>query len=162
MEIFRFHNWCTRAVRGIKYKPDREAVWNELFNHLQDRQEDFMAQGLSENDARIKAMDAMGDPDEIAPLLAKIHRPFWGYAYSISKWILVLILCFALNPTISFSPIFPKIIRKKIGLFRAHLLPMATQSVNGNRKLLHLLTVISLPFSRLQFGTIQMRIMNIS
>jgi len=94
--------WCSRAVRGIRYKPDRDAVSNELFGHLEDRYNSFLEQGIPAKEAILKALEAMGDPDEIAPLLAAIHRPFWGYLQSITKWIFRIMCVVVFFPMLSF------------------------------------------------------------
>ena len=89
MDLFKLENWCSRAVRQIRYPPDRNAVYKELYQHLQDRCESFTAKGIPDEEAKEMAVAAMGSPEEIAPQLAQIHRPFWGYCYSITKWVLV-------------------------------------------------------------------------
>lgn len=91
MDYWRLDNWCIGAVDKIKYPPDRKAVQKELRQHLDDRCEDFLAQGMTEEEAIRKTLETMGDYDQIADQLAAIHRPFWGFAYSISKWLLIII-----------------------------------------------------------------------
>ena len=91
MEHWKLENWCFEAVEKIKYRPDRDAVYTELLQHMDDRCESFMAQGMCKEDAVIKTVEAMGDPSELADQLAAIHRPFWGFAYSITKWLLRII-----------------------------------------------------------------------
>lgn len=87
MEKWKFTRWCNTAAGKIRYFPDREHVAKELRDHLEDRYECFLAAGCSEEVAVDKALDAMGSAEEIAPQLAAVHRPFWGFLYSISKWI---------------------------------------------------------------------------
>lgn len=91
MDLFKLENWCSRAVRLIRYRPDRNAVYAELYQHLEDRCASFTAKGIPEEEAKEMAVAAMGNPDEIAPQLAAIHRPFWGYCYRVTKWVLVLV-----------------------------------------------------------------------
>ena len=87
MYIHDVDNWCRQATKGIKYRPDRRKVHWELYHHLEDRYQDFIDQGFTYDDAVESALHAMGDPKEIAPMLAAIHRPFWGYVYSLCKWV---------------------------------------------------------------------------
>lgn len=93
MDNWRLSQWCLHAVQRIKYPPDRNAVYQELRQHLDDRFDSFLAQGLSDEDAVNKTLEAMGDPKEVSKYLAAIHRPFWGYAYSITKWLYRLAAC---------------------------------------------------------------------
>ena len=88
--LFDFDLWCKEATRKIKYRPDRQDVYSELHQHLQDRYQDFIDQDMEHEEAMQKALQAMGDAKELAPMLAAIHRPFWGYMYSLCKWIFFL------------------------------------------------------------------------
>lgn len=86
MKHWKLTQWCVYATDQIRYSPDRKAVHEELRQHLDDRSEDFLAKGFSGEEAIEKTLDAMGDPAELAPLLAQIHKPFWGYAQDVCKW----------------------------------------------------------------------------
>lgn len=88
-----FFYWCREAVSGIKYKPDRDAVYAELYEHLEDRYESLTAKGLPHEEAEAKALEAMGNAGELAPQLAAIHRPHWAYAMIVTKILLIALLC---------------------------------------------------------------------
>jgi len=94
MEHWKLTQWCTYAVSKIKYAPDRRAVYDELRQHLDDRCEDLLAQGMSEDEAAERAIALMGDPKEIAPYFGAIHRPFWGYLYSTCKILAIITAVF--------------------------------------------------------------------
>lgn len=98
MISWKLEHWCVHAVEKIQYRPDRMAVYQELRQHLDDRCEDYLAQGLSNDEAIEKTLAGMGDPKELAVQLAAIHRPFWGYVYSIAKVLLIGILILSLVP----------------------------------------------------------------
>ena len=87
-------SWCADATRLIKFPPDREAVQEELLAHLLDKQEDLRQQGIPENQIEANAIASMGSAEEIAPQLAAIHRPFWGYAYRVCCVLLALTISF--------------------------------------------------------------------
>lgn len=88
-----FDDWCYLAVAEIRFKPDREMVFAELKAHLEDHYDDLIAQGHPSEIAKRLALEAMGDPEEIAPQLGQIHKPWLGYVYSITK-ISAIISCF--------------------------------------------------------------------
>lgn len=92
MRYQEFYYWCRDAVSKIQYTPDRNKVYTELYAHLEDRYESFLAKGMSEKDAEQKALESMGDANELAPQLAAIHRPFWGYMLSFTRVIAVIVL----------------------------------------------------------------------
>jgi len=87
MEHWKLGNWCRQAVRLVRYPPDRQKVLQELRQHIDDRSELFLEQGFSQEEAVEKTLQAMGDADALAPQLAAIHRPFWGFAWSITKYL---------------------------------------------------------------------------
>ena len=91
-----FDWWCKRATKGIKYRPDRQEVYSELYQHIEDRYLDFLDQGMKEDKAIQMTLCVMGEAEEIAPQLAAIHRPFWGYLYSLCKWGFVMLAVIAL------------------------------------------------------------------
>ncbi|MBQ1931504.1 MAG: hypothetical protein II347_05090 [Lachnospiraceae bacterium] len=98
MKFGRIEDWCRQAVSQIKYPPDRQMVHQELKAHMEDRYEAYLERGFSEKEAEAKALEAMGSAQEIAPQLAAIHRPFWGYLLSISRYVLIVLLCIVLFP----------------------------------------------------------------
>ena len=95
MDSWKFKNWCDAAVDRIIFPPDREAVHQELLNHLYDHYDDLVEQGVDRETAQTMALAAMGSAAEIAPQLAAIHRPFWGYLLRATRVLLVLILTVA-------------------------------------------------------------------
>ena len=51
---------------------------------------------MEEKEAVAKTLEVMGNPYELAVILGKIHRPYWGFAYSISKALAIGLAIFAL------------------------------------------------------------------
>lgn len=93
MKTDNFAAWCDAAVSGILFPPDRKQVHGELLDHIHDHYDDLVGQGLDRDAARRLALEAMGDAEEIAPQLAAIHRPFWGYFLRFTRVALVLMVC---------------------------------------------------------------------
>ena len=103
MDIPRFDAWCSRAVKGIRYHGDRKRVFRELRAHMEDHYDDAMARGLVHWKAVEETLEAMGDPEELAPLLADIHRPGWGYALdfvrsAVGGILICLLVCLLAGP----------------------------------------------------------------
>lgn len=94
MDIPKFDDWCARGTKLIRYPGDRKRVARELRGHLEDHYEDCMARGMVHWKAVAHALEAMGEPEELAPMLARIHRPYWGYLMEVSR---VLALCLLLT-----------------------------------------------------------------
>lgn len=72
----RFDWWCKTAVDQIHYWPDRDAVYQELMDHLQDRYDAATDRGLSPEEAAEEALQSMGSAAELAPVLGAVHRPY--------------------------------------------------------------------------------------
>ena len=85
MRHWKITKWCDIAAKKIRYTPDREAVCEELRQHLDERSDSFLARGMTEEEAVEKTLEVMGSPDELSVILGQIHRPYWGFAYSITK-----------------------------------------------------------------------------
>ena len=85
MRHWKITNWCNTATVRIRYIPDRQAVREELRQHLDERSDSFLAKGMTEEEAVKKTLEVMGDPDELSFILGQIHRPFWGFAYTIAR-----------------------------------------------------------------------------
>ena len=101
MSKWKLEQWCVHAVHRIRYGPDRKAVYKELREHVDDRYEHFREQGDPETDATEKTLSAMGDAWEVAALLEKAHRPFWGYLYTFAKWAVILLAIVCLYQLLS-------------------------------------------------------------
>lgn len=101
--MIHFDDWCCRAVAQIRFKPDRKAVYQELKAHLEDHYDDLLAQGHSPEQAQRLTLEAMGDPEEIAPQLGAIHQPWLGYIYRVVKWITIPVCILALFLLVAFG-----------------------------------------------------------
>ena len=79
--------WLNLAVGGIRFKPDRRAVREELRAHLEDKQAGLcrVFPDISPEEAERRAVESMGDAWEVRKRLAKVHRPWLGYLWIASK-----------------------------------------------------------------------------
>lgn len=104
-----FDWWCKTAVSRIRYGPDHDAVYKELYAHLEDHYDAATARGLSPAEAREEAIGAMGNASAVATQLGAIHRPWLGYLLDFTKWVIctacvaVVIQFFAFIRSHSFS-----------------------------------------------------------
>lgn len=84
--------WLDTATAGIRFGPDRAAVRGELEAHLEDKAADLQRifPELTAEEARVRALEQMGDAAEIGRELAKIHRPWLGWLWRASRWAVFL------------------------------------------------------------------------
>lgn len=82
--------WLDQATAGIRFKPDREAVRNELEAHLEDKALDFwrIFPAITMEEAWERAASEMGDPEEVGRELARLHKPWLGYFWRLSQMLL--------------------------------------------------------------------------
>ena len=88
MDDYIFQAWLDTAVRGIRFGPDRRAVRSELAGHLEDRAADLrrIFPDLTDEEARERTLAGMGDAAEVGKQLARVHRPWLGYLWRVSRW----------------------------------------------------------------------------
>jgi len=94
-------DWLSAAVGQIRFAPDREAVRQELKEHIEDKKADLMRifPDMTGSEAESRALSEMGDPEEIGTELGKIHKPWLGYLWKATGTllkVLAAVLAFAL------------------------------------------------------------------
>lgn len=92
-----FYYWCRDAVRRIKHIPDRKKVYMELHNHVMDHYEALLEKGAEPKQAEKMTLEAMGNADELAVVLGKLHRPFWGRMLIFTRILALALLILTLG-----------------------------------------------------------------
>ena len=78
--------WLNTAVSGIRFKPDRKAVEEELRGHFEDKVADLQRVfHISQEEAEEMALERMGDAEKIGREMAKIHKPWLGWLWQASQ-----------------------------------------------------------------------------
>ena len=85
-------DWLKKAARPVYWPPDRRQVRRELRDHIDERVEGLQNRGLSLGDARRETLKRMGDPAEVGALLRQVHKPWLGWALSLVRIAVVLLL----------------------------------------------------------------------
>jgi len=86
--------WVETVVKQMKFPPDRKYVRQELWDHLLDSRDCRMEQGMELKSAEEAAVKAMGDPVETGKLLNKIHGPWKGWLWMVSRVLLLTVFLF--------------------------------------------------------------------
>lgn len=68
-----FSEYVNNICKGIKSRPMREDIMEELTNHLEDNYERNLAVGMTEEEARQNAIDKMGDSEALSYRLSAVH-----------------------------------------------------------------------------------------
>lgn len=75
----------------IKYKPIRVEIREELENHIEEKKEMYIEYGLEEKQAEERAVEQMGNAEEIGKKLDKIHKPRLDWKTLLFVLVLVVI-----------------------------------------------------------------------
>lgn len=73
-EIF-CRDYLNEVSRQIRCKKAVPMLEKELQAHMEDQRDDYLAQGISEDEAQRLAIQQMGDPVETGKKLDKVHKP---------------------------------------------------------------------------------------
>ena len=68
-----FEGYVAEICKGIKSRPRREEVMEELICHLEDNFERNLAIGMTEEEARLNAIKKMGDSDSLSYYLTEVN-----------------------------------------------------------------------------------------
>ena len=87
-----FYRWRDTVVEQVRFRPDRAAVAKELTAHYVDHVKDLERLGYEHELAEQRALGAMGDPVEIGKAMDRVHQPWLGWLWLVSKALAVLSL----------------------------------------------------------------------
>jgi hypothetical protein len=77
-------------ISYVKFPFDREDIKIELHNHILDRMDDYIEQGMDEETAEQLTLNDMGDAKEIGLALNKEHNPLIGWIWAITNAMVIL------------------------------------------------------------------------
>lgn len=100
-ELRYIKQWCDMAVSYIRFPADRPPVRQELLEHLEDAYDFYIAKGLEPAKAEQSAIRDMGDARETGKLLAKIHKPYLGWLWRLTQWVLGILVVLAVIKGVS-------------------------------------------------------------
>lgn len=91
MDLTRLEAFLDKLVSGLAYPPDRDSIRRELEDHILDAIDYWQDQGLGPGEAEARALEAMGEPEEIARQLNREHSPLLGYLHSLTNIVSLLL-----------------------------------------------------------------------
>ena len=91
-------DFCAQVCQQVRFRPDHAAIRAELAAHWEDHAAALMERGIPEEEAARRALEAMGDPEEIGKELDKSHSPLLGWFQELFRalvWtaLAVLLMC---------------------------------------------------------------------
>lgn len=86
-----FQKWCRQVTDQVRFKPDRAAIEKELTAHYEDHVRDLERLDYPRDLARQRALAAMGDAEEVGRALDKVHKPWLGWLWRVSRAVLIVL-----------------------------------------------------------------------
>ena len=71
--------WRDKVVDQVRFWPDRAAIARELDAHYEDHVNDLERFGFAHELAQERALNAMGDAEEVGRAMDKAHKPGLGW-----------------------------------------------------------------------------------
>ena len=85
-----FLNWRATVLERVRFKPDRAAIAAELTAHYEDHVRDLERLDYPLKLAKQRALLAMGDPEEVGRGLDRVHKPWLGWLWKVSRALLTM------------------------------------------------------------------------
>lgn len=87
----KIQNFLDTTCNKIKYIPIREGIKNELYNHIIEGKDNYISNGLSEKEAEDKALEDIGNPEEISRDFNEIYKKKLDWKLLIILGLLLII-----------------------------------------------------------------------
>ncbi len=101
MKYLKCEDFVRTVIKHIRYKPDRKDIQLEIEDHINDRLDALLSQGINEKEAEIKVIQCMGDPHHLGAALNKEHNPLLGYLWQLSNVLLLMIVMLLITQQIA-------------------------------------------------------------
>ena len=102
----QFQIWVDAVCEEVRFQPDRKAIARELRVHYEDHVKDLLRLGRDPALAEERALAAMGDAQEVGRALDKVHKPWLGWLWEVSRvlaWALTALALVTLFDTIGWA-----------------------------------------------------------
>ena len=81
MKVHEWEEYLEQVTKHVRFKKDHLSIRSELRAHMEDRMEEFLEDGYTEEEAQRMALEVMGDAGEVGEALDKEHSPFLGWVW---------------------------------------------------------------------------------
>lgn len=114
MRVPDWEKYLKEVLSHVKFKYDHNPIYVELSNHMEDRYEDFITNGMDKEQGQKEVITCMGDADILGEELNKVHSPLVGWIWlSLRNLLIILIL-------INLFPVFSLITSAFISVFETY------------------------------------------
>ena len=99
----RFREWddyLNSMLKHVKFTPDRKKIRQEFGEHMEDMFDDYISDGMSEEDAKNSVLENIGDAEDIGKMMNKAHNALIGWIWAGVKVLLVVTIIISLSPVL--------------------------------------------------------------
>ena len=82
-----FEIWVDTVCEQVRFQPDHRSIAWELRDHYEAHVQDLLRLGRDPALAAERALEAMGDAQEVGRALDKVHKPWLGWLWEVSRWL---------------------------------------------------------------------------
>ncbi len=80
-----------KVMSHIKYRSIHKTIEDELSVHIEEQKAEYIKRGIDEENAAVKAIEQMGDPDLVGKQLNKAHSPRTEWSILIITFVIVIL-----------------------------------------------------------------------
>ena len=81
-----FQIWVNAVCEQVRFRPDHRSIEFELRDHYEEHVRDLLRLGRDPALAEERALEAMGNAQEVGRALDRVHKPWLGWLWESSRW----------------------------------------------------------------------------
>ena len=86
-----FQIWVNAVCEQVRFRPDHRSIEFELRDHYEEHVRDLLRLGRPRELAEERALEAMGNAQEVGRALNKVHKPWLGWLWEASRALVLLL-----------------------------------------------------------------------
>lgn len=84
-----FQIWINAVCEQVRFRPDHRSIEFELRDHYEEHVRDLIRLGRPRELAEERALEAMGNAQEVGRALDKVHKPWLGWLWEASRFLIL-------------------------------------------------------------------------
>lgn len=101
MRVPDWEEYLKQVFSYVKFEYDHNSIYFELSEHMEDRYEDFVMEGMDKEAAQKPVLTCMGDANAIGVELNKAHSPLIDWIWRSLKTVLISLIIANILPVFS-------------------------------------------------------------
>ena len=106
MHFKEWDDYLDSMLRHVKFTPDRKRIRLEFEEHMEDMFDDYVSDGMSEDEAKNSVLENIGDAHDVGKLMNAAHNALIGWIWQGLKVCLAIAVLSGLLPIYSLATKF--------------------------------------------------------